>query len=225
MLLNGALVQKSLSFHVPFFYFSLMKTLLCTPDPVKGRIIRAHLEQAGHEVISLDDVEEDPPEIPGEGPAFSEKARNEALAMAKWSGLAALAEASGLEVDALNGEPGIKSAAYAGKDGDIEANMVCLLENMEKVPGNKRQAHYLCVLCLATPDGRTWEAEGSAHGMISTQMKGPPGSDYEQVFFFPEAGMTFAEMPPLIKSRVSHLFHALNSFTRKLPGIERELGL
>ncbi len=201
-----------------------MKIVLCIRNQEKIRTMTAHLKQAGHEIMSLDDADGDPPEIPREGTTFSELALTEALAIAKWSGLPALAESSGLVVDALGGEPGVRSAIYAGGDFDIEANMIHLLAKMEKVPGNERQAHYTCVLCLASPDGRTWEAEGSAYGMISTQMKGPAGSDYEQVFFFPNAGATFAEMPPLIKNRVSHLFHALNGLKRQLPGIERELG-
>ncbi|MEE8546591.1 MAG: non-canonical purine NTP pyrophosphatase [bacterium] len=201
-----------------------MKIVLCTRNQEKIRIMKAHLNQAGHEIMSLDDADGDPPEIPREGSTFSENARVEALAVAKWSGLVALAESSGLVVDALGGEPGVESSAYAGEDSDIETNMAHLLAKMEKVPGNERQAHYTCALCLASPDGRTWEAEGSAHGMITTQMKGPAGSDYEQVFFFPNAGATFAEMPPLIKNRVSHLFHALNDLARTLPGIEKKLG-
>ncbi len=200
-----------------------MKIVLCSRSQEKTRIMTAHLKQADHEVLTLDDVEGDPPEIPREGSTFSENARTEALAVAKWSGLPAMAESSGLVVDALGGEPGVSSATYAGEDSDIEANMVHLLAKMEKVPGNERQAHFACSLCLASPGGKTWEAEGSAYGMINTQMKGPAGSDYEQVFFFPNAGMTFAEMPPLIKNRVSHLFHALNDLVRMLPGIEKEL--
>ncbi len=201
-----------------------MKIVLCTRNQEKIRIMKAHLNQAGHEIMSLDDADGDPPEIPREGTTFSELALAEALAIAKWSGLPAMSESSGLVVDALGGEPGVRSATYAGEDSNIEANMAQLLAKMEKVPGNERQAHYTCVLCLASPDGRTWEAEGSAHGMITSRMKGPAGSDYEQVFFFPNAGATFAEMPPLIKNRVSHLFHALNGLKRQLPGIERELG-
>jgi len=201
-----------------------MEIVLCTRNQEKTRIMAAHLKQAGHEIISLDDMEGDPPEIPREGSAFAEKALAEALAVAKWSGFPALAESSGLMVDALGGEPGVRSATYAGGDRNIEANMAHLLAKMEKVPGNERQANYACALCLASPDGRTWEAEGSAHGMITTRMKGPAGSDYEQVFFFPNAGMTFAEMPPLIKNRVSHLFHALSELTRQLPAIERKPG-
>ncbi len=201
-----------------------MKIVLCTRNQEKIRIMAAHLKQTGHETMFLDDVEGDPPEIPREGSTFTEKARVKALAAAKWSGLPALTESSGLVVDALGGEPGTRSAMYAGGGRDIEANMARLLAKMEKVPGNKRQAHYVCVVCLASPDGRTWEAEGTACGMITTRMKGPAGSDYEQVFFFPNAGMTFAEMPPLIKNRVNHLFHALHKLTMQLPGIERELG-
>ena len=201
-----------------------MKIVLCTRNQEKVRVMTAHLKQADHEALTLDDVDGDPPEIPREGTTFSELALAEALAIAKWSGLPALAESSGLVVDALGGEPGVSSATYAGEDRNTEGNMAHLLAKMEKVPGNERQAHYSCVVCLASPDGRTWETEGSAHGMITTQMKGPAGSDYEQVFFFPNAGTTFAEMPPLIKNRVSHLFHALNDLVRMLPGIEKELG-
>ncbi|UCG38587.1 MAG: non-canonical purine NTP pyrophosphatase [bacterium] len=198
-----------------------MKIVLATRDADQLRIMRNVMKRTGVELVLLEELDGEPPEIPRDGTTFAQNAMLKASALARWANLPVLAEDSGLEVRALGGAPGVDSPVFAGEDG--EANADVLLERMSAVPGNERHAQYTCAVCLSAPDGRHWEAEGHAEGMITTQKKGYGGSGYDPVFFFPAAGMTFAEMPPMIRSTVSHLLRALEELERRLPAIVRDL--
>jgi XTP/dITP diphosphohydrolase len=200
-----------------------MKLILATQNPGKINEMRAILNRPGLEVLSLDEVGDDAPEVVEDGETFLDNARKKALAVAQWAGMPALADDSGLVVDALDGRPGVHSARYAGEEGDMEANMDLLLSQMEEVPNEVRRAHFECVICLASPDGATWETEGQVDGMIAREKKGGGGFGYDPIFFYPQAGMTFAEMPPMVKNLVSHRFRAIKAMASKLSVIEKEL--
>ena len=135
------------------------------------------------------------PAVAEDGSTYLENARAKALAIARWSGQAALGDDSGLEVDALGGAPGIHSARYAGAAQDSRANVAKLLQALAGVPEPQRTARFRCVLVVARPDGRTLVAEGSCEGRITGRPSGSAGFGYDPVFFFPPAGMTFAELP------------------------------
>jgi len=200
-----------------------MKIVLATRNQGKINEIRSILGRPGLEILSLDDLPGNSPEVLEDGETFVENARKKALVIAQWAGLPALADDSGLVVDALDGHPGVHSSRYAGKDGDMEANMDLLLLRMNDVPDEKRAAHFTSVISLAIPDGRTWETEGRVDGMITRDRIGEGGFGYDPVFFYPPAEMTFAQMGTEGKNRVSHRSEALEKMAELLPIIEKEL--
>ncbi len=200
-----------------------MKILLATKNQSKIKEIRDILERPGLEVFPLDYLEGEPPEVIEDGKTFLANARKKALAIAEWSGMPALADDSGLIVDALGGEPGIRSSRYAGTDGDSAANNTLLLKRMEDVPDEKRTARFLCVICLAMPGGRTWETDGTVEGRITREKQGAGGFGYDPVFFYEPAGMTFGRMGPDEKNAVSHRARAITAMARRIPDIEENL--
>lgn len=135
----------------------------------------------------------------------------------KATGLPALADDSGIAVDALNGEPGVYSARYGFDDTlDDWGRLLLLLKNMEQVPDEKRQAQFVCVITLVTPEGEMIQARGEAHGMLLRQAVGENGFGYDPIFFFPPLNKSFAELSPEEKNQVSHRANALKLLYQKL---------
>jgi len=200
-----------------------MKLLLATKNPGKISEIKTLLKELGVEVLSLDDISGNPPEVVEDGDTFAANARKKALAAARWAGMPALADDSGLVVPALGGEPGVHSSRYAGEDGNSEANMALLLERMEKIPELERLAHFVCVLVLAAADGRIWQAGGRVDGLITFRKEGEGGFGYDPIFFYIPADKTFAQMGAAEKNRVSHRYRALKSFGKMWPEVRGEL--
>ncbi|MBC7260391.1 MAG: hypothetical protein H5T63_00130, partial [Chloroflexi bacterium] len=116
---------------------------------------------------------------------------------------------SGLEVDALGGAPGIRSARYAGHDTDDASRYQLLLQELDGVPWEKRTARFRCVLVLATPDGEVYSTEGVCEGLVAFEPRGDHGFGYDPVFFLPEYGQTMAQLPPEVKNRISHRARAV----------------
>jgi len=142
------------------------------------------------------------------GKSFTENAILKARTYAEASGLVTLADDSGLEVDALGGEPGIQSARYGGLKTDEERYRL-LLKRLEGVPWEKRSARFRCVIAIAFPGGEVHTFEGSCEGMINFEPRGQYGFGYDPVFYLPEYGLTMAELPPEEKNRISHRARAL----------------
>jgi len=155
------------------------------------------------------------------GSSYEENARTKALAYARASRLTALADDSGLEVDALGGLPGINSARFAGKTTDKE-RVEHLLSLMKDVPEGKRSARFVCVIAIATPDGTVETVRGECHGTIAFEPRGEHGFGYDPVFYFPELGKTLAELPLDVKNRVSHRGKAAREAYRVLDRLARE---
>ena len=132
----------------------------------------------------------------------------------KASGLPVLADDSGLMVDALNGAPGVYSARYGHKSSDGERTAF-LLENMKDVPDDKRTAKFVCVITCLWPDGRKIVARGECPGVITREVHGENGFGYDPVFYLPELGMTYAELPSEQKNAISHRARALQDFCGK----------
>ena len=200
-----------------------MKLVLATNNSGKIKEIKATLNHPGLEILSLDDLDDIAPPVVEDGDTFEENARKKAQEIAKWSGILALADDSGLIVDALDGKPGVESARFAGIDGDSEANMAKLLSLMENVPDGKRQARFKACIVVAAPDGRTWDTEASVEGLITREKKGQGGFGYDPIFFYPELSKTFAEIDPAEKNTISHRGKALQSLASIFPEIEKEL--
>jgi len=135
---------------------------------------------------------------------YQENARLKACALARMSGLLTLADDSGLEVDALHGEPGVMSARYAGENVSNEERVNYLLAKMKDVPQQKRTARFYCVIAIARPDGQVEFCDGECKGMIALEPGGASGFGYDPVFYVPEQGKTMAELPSEVKNKISH---------------------
>ena len=190
-----------------------MKVILASKNPHKLTELSAILSQHGFEIAleseyGLDiDVDET-------GTTFKENSLLKAEAVMKASGLPVLADDSGLMVDALDGAPGVYSARYGHKSSDGERTEF-LLENMKDVPDGKRTAKFVCVITCLWPDGRKIVARGECPGVITREVHGENGFGYDPVFYLPELGMTYAELPSEQKNAISHRARALQEFCRK----------
>jgi XTP/dITP diphosphohydrolase len=127
-----------------------------------------------------------------------------------------MADDSGLEVDALNGQPGVRSARYAGVHGDDAANNKLLLQNLKGVPAGKRKARFVCEIALACPDGLLFGVRGTVEGVIAAAPRGEGGFGYDPLFVYPPQDKTFGELPAEFKNRVSHRSTALAKFKDEL---------
>src|SRR3972149_8360046 len=174
-----------------------MKIVLATRNQGKIEEIRSLLKgeetSGGIEICSLKDYP-DVPEIREDGATFSENARKKALTVAQLTGQIAVADDSGLEVEALGGAPGVYSARFAGEGASDSANIKKLLELLRDIPSEKRGARFVCVMALATPDGGGSLVEGECRGMIAMEERGMSGFGYDPVFIVSGYGETFAEL-------------------------------
>ena len=151
-------------------------------------------------------------EIIEDAGTFEGNAHKKASAVCKATGMIAIADDSGLEVDYLGGRPGIYSARYAGEGCSDSDNIDKLLKELEGVPMEKRTARFVSVISACYPDGRSIQARGVCEGVILTERRGSGSFGYDPVFYFPPLGKTFAELPIEIKNNVSHRGNALKQF-------------
>ena len=180
--------------------------VIATNNAHKLHEIRDILENDRRRFISMKEanIATDPEE---NGTTFEENALIKARDACKASGLPALADDSGLEVDALNGEPGIRSARYCeGSDAD---RVVYLLKKMENIPAENRDAQFVSAIACVYPDGTEFAVRGICRGVILTENRGEGGFGYDPVFFVPEEGETFASMPQERKNAISHRANSL----------------
>ncbi len=148
-------------------------------------------------------------EVPEDGTTYADNARQKALAYARASGLLTLADDSGLEVDALDGAPGVRSARYApGHDAD---RVAALLAQLRDVPWGQRTARFRCVVVIATLVGELYSAEGVCEGLIAFETAGRGGFGYDPAFYLPDYGCTMAQLPQVEKNRISHRARAVEA--------------
>jgi XTP/dITP diphosphohydrolase len=181
------------------------------------------LAGCGVALRSLDDYP-DLPAVSEDGATFLENALKKARAVASLTGEVALADDSGLAVQALGGAPGIRSARYAGEDADDRRNIVKLLDALRDVPSSQRGATFHCVLALCRPDGSCEAFDGRWEGVISQMPSGHNGFGYDPVFYLPEQGRTVAELPTEAKNQVSHRARAVEKLKARLREEDRENG-
>ena len=179
------------------------KLLVATNNQGKVREYRSLLRDLPYHVVTLAE-EGITTEVAEEGNTLEENARLKVTVYAAGSGLLALADDSGLEVDALGGEPGPLSARYAGEGASDEQRVSYLLSRMEKVPGEKRAARFRCVIAISEPAGKTELYHGECPGYITTIPQGKHGFGYDPIFYLPEQKKTMAELPLEVKNRISH---------------------
>lgn len=187
-----------------------MKLVLASKNQHKLAEMQTILGQLGLEVVLESEVGVDV-DVDETGTTFEENALLKAKAVMEASGMAAIADDSGLEVDALNGAPGVYSARYGSKNSDAERTAF-LLENMKEIPEEKRTARFVSAIACALTDGRVVTARGTCEGMILFETRGDNGFGYDPVFYVPEIGMTFAEADGARKNAISHRGNALKQF-------------
>ena len=193
-----------------------MKVVLASKNPHKLVEISKITEKFGIELVLQSELGIDI-DVEENGTTFEENSYIKAEAVMKASGLPALADDSGIAVDALNGEPGIYSARYGFDDSlDDYGRMMLLLKNTEHVPDGQRQAKFVCVITMVTPQGQTVQARGEVHGQLTREPRGENGFGYDPIFFYPPAGCTTAELPPEEKNAISHRANALKLFYEKM---------
>ena len=193
-----------------------MKVVLASKNPHKLVEISKITEKFGFELVLQSELGVDI-DVEETGTTFEENSFIKAEAVMKATGLPALADDSGIAVDALNGEPGIYSARYGFDDSlDDWGRLLLLLKNTEHVPDGQRQAQFVCVIPMVTPEGQVIQARGEIHGELLRAPVGENGFGYAPIFYYPPAGMSTAEMPPEEKNKVSHRGNALNVFYEKL---------
>lgn len=181
----------------------MLTLILATHNENKRKEMAAMLKNLPIHVLSLNDYP-DIGEIVENGKTFADNAAIKAQTVANLTGQLALADDSGLEVDALDGAPGIYSARFAGLDHDDAANNALLLEKMAAVPTEKRQAHFTCVMALALPDEKPIFVRGQLDGVILHQAAGSGGFGYDPLFFVPTCMKSLAEMSAEEKNAISH---------------------
>ena len=193
-----------------------MKVVLASKNPHKLVEISKITEKFGFDLVLQSELGVDI-DVEETGTTFEENSFLKAEAVMKATGLPALADDSGIAVDALNGEPGIYSARY-GFDESLNDydRMMLLLKNTEQVPDGQRQAQFVCVITMVTPEGRTIQARGEIHGELTREPRGENGFGYDPIFYYPPFGKTTAEASPEEKNAVSHRGNALRVFYDKL---------
>lgn len=188
----------------------MRELLIATKNEGKVREMRALLEGMPYKVVTEADLAAPLPEVEESGSTLLENAQRKARAYAKASGRLALADDSGLELEALEGAPGVHSARWAGPQASAEDNNVKLLAELEALgPGASRAAVFRTVLVLAEPAGREEWVAGRCEGLISRSRLGQGGFGYDPLFFVPALGRSFAQLSLEEKNRVSHRGEAL----------------
>ncbi len=177
--------------------------LIATNNQNKVRELREILHNVPVSMLSPVDAGIDV-QVEETGRTYVTNARRKALAFARASGMVALADDSGLEVAALGGAPGVYSARYAGDGASSAERIALLLRNLDGVPWERRQAHFVAVIAIATPSGIVRCCRGSVRGVIMLAPQGTGGFGYDPVFYMPAYSCTMAELPAEIKNRASH---------------------
>ena len=197
----------------------MQKLMLATTNLGKVREFKALLRQyetlESVTLITPKDWPEPLPEVEETGATFAENARLKAVTLAQATGLPALADDSGLCVDALGGEPGLHSARWAGAGVSDKERNARLLGRLAGVSAEERTARYVCVVSLALPGDRSTEAEGICEGVILGMPRGTNGFGYDPLFLVPEFGRTMAELTEAEKNRVSHRAQAVTALLRQ----------
>ncbi len=193
-----------------------MKVVLASKNPHKLVEISKITEQFDIELVLESELGVDI-DVEETGSTFEENSFQKADAVMRATGLPALADDSGIAVDALNGEPGIYSARY-GFDESLDdwGRLQLLLKNTEQVPDGRRQAQFVCVITMVTPEGQVIQARGEVHGELLRAPAGQGGFGYDPIFYYPPFGKTLAQVSPEEKNQVSHRARALRVFYEKL---------
>lgn len=194
----------------------MRKIIVATGNKGKLKEIREILSGMPVEIVSMGDIWNPVPEIEENGSTFFENALIKASWVYDKTGTWTLADDSGLEVDYLNGEPGVYSARYAGQKADYKANNAKLLDALKNVPLEKRKARFRCVIVIKTGPDSYLTAEGNCEGHIGFELQGTNGFGYDPLFYPENEKLTFAEISSDLKNKMSHRGKALVNLRGKL---------
>ena len=190
--------------------FDPFRVVLATHNKHKVKEIMAIVGDVPIQFVTLDEFP-GAPDVVEDGKTLEDNARKKAYEIAKFTNHISLADDSGLEVDYLDGMPGVISARFAGANCSFADNNNKLLKLLKGAPTEHRRARFRCVMALAVPDGATQTVEGSLTGYITDRPRGADGFGYDPVFLVPDQGKTLAELGPQLKNSLSHRFKALQA--------------
>ena len=195
-----------------------LKIVLATRNEDKIREIGEILASLPVTLLSMADYP-DIPEVVEDGATFLENARKKAETVHRHTGLASLADDSGLEVEVLKGRPGIMSRRFAGPEATYADNNELLMRHMKDMPQDARDARFICVAALVTEAGEAHFTEGELRGYIAESPAGEGGFGYDPLFFLPEYGRTVAELHPALKNEISHRAKAMSAMRRVIESL------
>ena len=196
-----------------------MKIVLATGNKNKIREIKEKFSSLDKvEISSLEELS-NIPHIEEDASTFRGNALIKASAICKLTGSPAMADDSGIVIDALNGEPGVYSARYGSTAFNDQERNSLVLSKMEGVPEDKRNARFVCVIALVLPNGEEYTAEGVCHGIISREPAGDKGFGYDPIFYIPEMKRTMAQLAPEEKNSISHRGKALEKIYEVIKGL------
>ena len=197
-----------------------MNIVLATRNRKKAEEMKKILEQGAMSSVNIFTLNDFPecPDVEEDGNTFEENAIKKAVHASKCTGMTAIADDSGLEVDALNGAPGVFSARYAGEAADDRTNLEKLLKEMEHLPYKKRGARFVCCIALVSR-GDVQTFFGYVKGRIGTEPRGKKGFGYDPVFYPEGYDITFAEMSEEKKNAISHRYKALKELQKYLVSV------
>jgi XTP/dITP diphosphohydrolase len=202
----------------------MKRLLIATSNKGKFKEYTQLLAGLPFELVSLRDVEINIP-IEENYDNYRENALHKAVTCARMSGLMTLADDSGIEVDALKGEPGVKSARYAGEDADDAMRVAFLLDKIKAVPWEKRTCRFVCVIAVALSPDETEVFHGECEGYVTFEPKGDNGFGYDPVFYFPSLDKTMAQLETGLKNRISHRAIAAQKASKILERFTEKTGL
>lgn len=196
----------------------MKEIIIATKNKGKAKDFEQLLEPMGYKVLTLHDVAPHM-DVEETGETFEANAILKAEAIAQELQATVIADDSGLEIDALDGEPGVYSARYSGDERNDESNIDKVLQKMVQVPDDEKTARFRCVLALASPGKETVLFEGTCEGLIIDERKGDNGFGYDPIFYVPALDKTMAEMEPSEKASVSHRGNAIRELGKAMPGL------
>lgn len=190
-----------------------LELVVATKNKKKLQEIKDLLKGLRLKITSLTDYPS-PPRIIENGKTFAENACKKALTIARYTNKLTLGEDSGLEVEALNGGPGVRSSRFSGSNKSDLQNNLKLLRALKGLPLKRRKARYVCSVALADKKGVVFKAEGACAGLIGFEMKGRRGFGYDPLFIIPKYKKTFAELGEIVKHKMSHRYKALKKLQK-----------
>ena len=197
----------------------MTKIIVATGNENKMKEIRQIIKRDDIQFVSLKDEGLSDVEIVEDGDTFEENAIIKAKTIMEATGEIALADDSGLEVDYLDGAPGIYSARFLGEDTPYDEKNKYIIEKLKDAKGKERSARFVCAMAVAFPNGEIETCRGTIEGLIGYEQKGKNGFGYDPIFYLPEKGCTTAELSPEDKNEISHRGRALTAMYKKLEGV------